>query len=199
MKSIKNKEFFSKGKRGFIYVGMIGAKKVAIKTKNPRSKAVGRIENEANWLKKLNKKGIGPKFVEFKNDNLVYEFAEGEFILDWLINKDKSSIKEVLKAIFMQCRELDKLKVNKEEMHNPIKHIVVGTTITLLDFERCKKTEKPQNVTQFCQFVMSKKLKTILSKKGIRVNNKKLIKLLKEYKKDYSEKKFNEALKMVMG
>ena len=40
-------------------------KKVVIKIKNPKSEALGRMENEANYLKILNKKGIGPKFIRY--------------------------------------------------------------------------------------------------------------------------------------
>ena len=60
-----NKEFFTKGKRGFIYTAKLGKKKIAIKEKNPESKAQSRIEFEAYWLKKLNKHKIGPKFIFF--------------------------------------------------------------------------------------------------------------------------------------
>ena len=51
---IKSKKFFAKGKRGFIYTAKLGKKKIAIKEKNPESKAQSRIEFEAYWLKKLN-------------------------------------------------------------------------------------------------------------------------------------------------
>jgi len=197
MLKIKNKSFFSKGKRGIIYVGSVGNKKVAIKQKNPRSKAIGRIKNETSWLRLLNKKNIGPKFVAFEDNSLIYEFAEGDFVLDWIKKNNFKKIKKILRNILIQCRELDKLMVNKEEMHNPVKHIVIGKKVTLLDFERCKKTRKPQNVTQFCQFIMSYKLKRILTKKGFNIENKKLILILKKYKKSYNQKEFNEILNVL--
>ncbi len=197
MLKIKDKRFFSKGKRGIIYKGFIGNKKIAIKIKNPASKAINRIENETRWLKILNKKGIGPKFIAFEKGKLIYGFVEGDFILDWIEKNDSKNIRKVLREVLVQCRAMDKLKVNKEEMHNPTKHIVVGKKVVLLDFERCNETKKPHNVTQFCQFIMSKKLSLILNKKKIKINNKKLIKLLKEYKQDYTEKKFKEILKFL--
>jgi len=63
----------------------------------------------------------------------------------------------VLKNVFEQCYKMDKLGLNKEEMHHPVKHIVVqknGKPV-LLDFERCKSRKRQHNVTQFCQFVIS--------------------------------------------
>ena len=81
---------------------------------------------------------------------------------------------------------LDKLKVNKFEMHRITTNvIVVKNNPVLIDFERCKRVLEPKNVTQFSQF---------LFKKGKYGNQEKLIKLLKEYKSDFSEKSYKELL-----
>ena len=117
---IKSKKFFAKGKRGFIYTAKLGKKKIAIKEKNPESKAQSRIEFEARWLKKLNKYKIGPKFISFKNDSLAYEFVEGIFIEKFIENSTKRDIKKVLRDLFNQMFLLDELGINKEEMENEI-------------------------------------------------------------------------------
>ena len=83
-KEIKNKEFLAKGKRGIVYTASYGGGKVVIKEKNPKSTAINRIYNEANFLKKLNKVGIGPKFIAFFDDILVMEFVEGMLISNLL-------------------------------------------------------------------------------------------------------------------
>jgi len=50
--------------------------------------------------------------------------------------------------------------VNKFEMHHPTKHILIKAgkpsrkTVVMIDFERCRWTEKPKNVTQFVQFLL---------------------------------------------
>jgi len=46
---------------------------------------------------------------------------------------------------------MDKLKINKEEMSHPQKHIIIdkNNNLTLIDFERAHYTIKPSNVTQF--------------------------------------------------
>ena len=112
---VRNKEFFAKGKRGFIYTAKLGKKKIAIKEKNPESKAQSRIEFEAYWLKKLNKYKIGPKFISFKNNSLAYEFVEGIFIMDFVINSTEKDIRKVLRDIFDQMFLLDKLKPAEAE------------------------------------------------------------------------------------
>jgi len=173
-------KYLAKGKRGRIYVE--GG--VALKKSSP-----ARVKNESKWLKILNKRSIGPKLIEVKKDYFKYIFIRGDFILDYFkMNNPKPVILDVLK----QCRILDKLKINKLEMHNPHKHIIIENNKPfLIDFERAYETEKPKNVTQFCQFLMSKKVRSILKYK---INKKRLIGLLKKYKDNETEKNFNEII-----
>jgi putative serine/threonine protein kinase len=172
--------YLTKGKRGKIYVqGSIAIKKSLSK----------RVKNESSWLKILNKYKIGPKLIEVKKDYFKYEFIKGEFILDYF--KSNNPLPVIIN-ILKQCRTMDKLNVNKLEMHNPYKHIIIrNKKPVMIDFERAYKTEKPKNVTQFCQFIMSRKVQEIL-KWGI--NKKELITLLRKYKKNQTEKNFNEII-----
>lgn len=196
---MKNKEFFAKGKRGFIYTAKLGRKKIAIKEKNPESKAENRIEIEAYWLKRLNKHKIGPKFLFFKNNSLVYEFIEGIFLEEFVKNSTKTKIKKLLKGVFNQMFILDKLGINKEEMHHPYKHIIItkNNKPVLLDFERANNTEKPSNVTQFCQCVTSTNMINLFKPKGIKINKKKIRTSARKYKKEINRKNLNEILKII--
>ena len=196
---VRKKEFFAKGKRGFIYTAKLGNKKIAIKEKNPESKAQSRIEFEAYWLKKLNKYKIGPKFISFKNDSLAYEFVEGIFIMDFVINSTEKDIRKVLRDIFDQMFLLDKLGINKEEMHHPYKHIVITKRKkpVLLDFERANNTEKPSNVTQFCQYITSTNFHALLNEKGLKVNIRKVRAAARKYKHNINKKNFKEIISLV--
>ena len=189
---VRNKEFFAKGKRGFIYTAKLGKKKIAIKEKNPASKAQSRIEIEAYWLKKLNKYKIGPKFISFKDDSLAYEFVEGIFIMDFVINSTEKDIRKVLRDIFDQMYLLDNLGINKEEMHHPYKHILItkNKKSVLLDFERSNNTQKPSNVTQFCQCITSTNFNSLLKAKGLNVNIRKVRAAAKKYKNNINKKNF---------
>lgn len=210
-RKIKNIKKLTKGHRGLIYTGNLKGKKIAIKIKNPESKAVGRIKNESNYLKLLNKHKIGSKLLFFSNDYFVYEFISGDFIEDFIKKSSKTAIIKVLKDVFNQMFVLDKLGINKEEMHHPVKHIIVSkkpvlvdarkskisgisktTKVVLIDFERCHKTLKPHNVTQFCQYII--KLSKLLKEKGIVVDKNKIIRLSKKYKKDMSRKNLGLVL-----
>ncbi|MBL7051191.1 hypothetical protein ISS04_03450 [Candidatus Woesearchaeota archaeon] len=196
---LNEKEFFAKGKRGFIYTAKLGRKKIAIKEKNPESKANSRIEIEAYWLKKLNKHKIGPKFLFFKNNSLAYEFIEGIFLEEFIKNSTKTKIKKLLKDVFNQMFILDKLGINKEEMHHPYKHIIItkNNKPVLLDFERANNTEKPSNVTQFCQCVTSSNITQQLKEKGFNINKNKIRTSAKKYKKEINKKFFNEIIKLI--
>jgi len=196
---IKHVKKFTKGHRGVIYAGKLNGKKVAIKIQRPDIQ-VKTIENEINCLKVLSKKKIGPKVIFSGKDYFVYEFIEGRFIKDFIDKtKDRKIIKKILKDVMLQCRTLDKLEMNKEEMHHPYKHVIVAdkNKAVLVDFERCRKTRDPKNVTQFCQYLISGKMNHLLSEKGIKINREKIIELAKNYKKDFKNKSFLEILKIL--
>jgi len=198
---IKNVAYLSKGKRGVIYTASYNGKKVAIKTKNKDSFAVGRIENEFKTLKKLNKCGIGPKVLLFhkgKKDGsyMLYKFVEGEFILDYIEkNQNAKLVSSLLRKIFYQLYKMDKLGINKEEMHRPIKHIIISKNKpVMIDFEKAYATDNPHNVTQFMQFLTRKDCSLLLIKSGIKIELKNVISSAKKYKQSKSQKALNELL-----
>jgi|TARA_Y100000310_G_scaffold93932_1_gene91538 release factor glutamine methyltransferase len=194
-KKIKNIKFFAMGKRGLIFIGKYNNKKVAVKIKNPESRAIFRINNETNFLKILNKKNIGPKLLFSDKDYLIYEFVDGYFINDYLKINEKENIKRMLKNIFEQLFVMDKLKINKEEMSHPVKHIIINKKKpVLIDFERAHHTIKPGNVTQFCDFLISNNIKTALKNNKIKINNKKVITLAKKYKNNINKNNLNKII-----
>jgi len=175
---IKDLKFLAKGKRSKVYVGFLKKKKVAVKVSK-------RAEIEEKWLRLLNKKKMGPKLIKVEKDKLIYEFVEGKRIGDCL--KDKN-IKIILRKVLKQCRILDRLKINKKELVNPYKHIIIkGNEVKMIDFERCHKVKRGKNVTQFGEYLMRMKL----------VPRKEFTRILKDYKKKENEKNFNKILKRI--
>ncbi len=173
-------DIIGKGKRGIVRRGTYGTLDVAIKIVNPKSEAICRIENEGNWLKKLNKKKIGPKFYFLNASMLVMGYLEGVHLEKFMKKSDRT--KDVLKSILQQCRSMDKMHVDKNEMHRITKNcIVVNNNPVLIDFERCRYSIKPKNVTQFCQFLM---------RTGFCKDKKNVLQALQEYKFYMSEKNF---------
>lgn len=194
-KNISNVKYFAKGHRGLLFTGTCINKRIAVKIKNPQSAAVGRIENEAKWLERLNRHNIGPKLLFFDKDCFAYEYIDGDFIADYIQKSDKSSIKKAIKNIFRQMFILDKLKVDKEEMHHPLKHIITRKNKPyLIDFERAHYAKSPKNVTQFCQFIMGGYLDSILKSKKIKISRQKIIRLAKIYKSSQTNANFKKIL-----
>ena len=196
-KGIKNLTYLTRGKRGLIYEGKYKNKEVVVKIKKPDSAAEGRIANEEKWLKILNKKGIAPKLLLSDNDFLCCEYVKGEFILDYFKKRNKKEIIAVIKTMLEQMLVLDSLKMNKEEMHRPFRHIIIDSKNKpwLIDFERCYETEKPKNTTQFCQFLLNSEEE--LRRKEICLNRQELMDSAKEYKNEQSKKNFNRIIRLV--
>ena len=193
---LKDLKRFSRGHRGLIFTAKKDKMRIAIKVQRPDSEA-RTINREADVLRDLNKHRIGPKILFSGDDFFAYKFVEGEFIVEALKKRDKKGVISVLHDVFDQMRTLDVLHYNKEEMHHPLKHVIVGRKTVLLDFERCRKTEKPQNVTQFCQFVTSRSLAPLLEEKGLESHREAILKLAKEYKKDYEQATFEKLVSLI--
>lgn len=206
-KGVKNIHYFTHGQRGDIFIGEHKNKKIAIKARREESRAEKRLPNEAKWLRLLNRQNIGPKLLFFGKvsgkDYLACRFAEGKFILDFIREKEEKNkndsciIRKVIVSVLKQCFLLDRLGANKEEMHRPLKHIIIrrDNQPVLIDFERSHKTSKPHNVTQFAEFIA--RIARELKKKGIKVNPNELRMLAGEYKKSFSEDSLENIIKAV--
>ncbi|MAG60603.1 hypothetical protein CL619_02335 [archaeon] len=193
--------YLSKGARGMVFKGkfdlnfnqkkFLASKKirdVAIKIRLESSKAPGTLTLEARNLRLVNKKGIGPKLYYEHKYFLIMELVEGIAFDKFLEEKGKKSeiSKKAVIALLHQAFLLDKMKLQKEEMHRPYSNVIVSeingqVKLTLLDFERCRNSENPSNVTQVISYLM---------KSGF-LDSKEGIKLAEEYKGSYSEEKFN--------
>ncbi|MFW6450043.1 MAG: hypothetical protein ACOCZ6_03230, partial [Nanoarchaeota archaeon] len=143
---------------------------------------IGRIKNEVDMLKRLNKYNIGPKFLFSGENYLVYVFAKGVMFPEYIRENNKEKIIKVLENIFSQLQKLDDLGINKEEMHKPNKHIVIGKHVTMIDFERARFTKKPQNITQFVKYLTSGNIRPILQDKSFTFQGDKLIDMSKNYR-----------------
>lgn len=205
VKDVEHIEYFTKGHRGMLFTAIYKKRKVVIKIKNPKSTALGRMENEANNLKVLNKKGIGPKLIYYdkKHDYFYYDYVDGEFFpifAEHCTKKNKALVKKIIKQVFIQCFRMDKLKINKEEMHHPYKHIIIDRKTkkpVLVDFERAHKSKEPVNVTQFSSYIISGFIAQLLKQKGIKVNKDRVIAAAKKYKKKVSKANLDRIVALI--
>jgi|SRR3989344_6178164 len=183
----------AKGHRSVVYLTNYNGKKAIKKVEKENISAINRIQNEITWLKKLNKYDITPKFYTFGKNYFICEYITGKRIISYLENSKKPI--KVIKEILKQCRILDKLHIDKKEMSNPYKHIIIRRNKPIMiDFERAKFSLKPSNVTAFFSFLTSGKILTILNKKKIDINKYELKLLLQKYKKSYFDNDFEELI-----
>jgi release factor glutamine methyltransferase len=195
----KRISFLAQGKRGMVYVGDWQGKRAVFKMKLPKSQAHGAIGREAHYQQKVNKFGVGPMFYAYEDDILIREYIEGERINDYLTHASSKRIREVIKEIFRQARVLDKAGLEKQEMTNPYKHILVNDKrIVMIDFERCRQTEKPGNVTQLVQWLGGDEVMPMLQGKGLTYDIAELRKLAGKYKQSRTEQDFEALLAAIL-
>lgn len=131
------------------------------KTQHDATTALQPIVLEAQQLKLVNELGIGPRLEFFNEDVVIMQYVQGDAIGDWLQKTTTvDAIIAVTQDVLTQCVLLDEAGINKFEMTNPYKHVIIGgvdnLTCTMIDFERAKKTIRPKNVSQFKEFVKNR-------------------------------------------
>ncbi len=187
LKKISNPRLHAKGKRGLVFRAEYGKKDVAVKVKNPKTKAFNIIQHEAKMLEKLNEYRIGPELIECGKEYIIMEFIDGENIEDFVRDHSKEKIRKVITEVFDKLYVLDKIKINKEEMHRPYKHIIVGERVVLIDFERARTKQNTHNVTQFCNY-LSRSIRDELEKKGFDIKTKEIDIAAANYSKNKTKK-----------
>jgi HemK-related putative methylase len=186
-----------KGHRGFVETITIRPErkeKIAVK-KYSRTEFYD-AQKEFKFIKILNRKGIGPKAYSFNRgeNSIIIEYIEGERIIDFMKSHSKKEIIEVITKVLDQLIIMDIMMINKQEMTNPYKHIIIREKDGLyepvmIDFERAQKTDRPKNITQFIQFLTSGRLEHIFKEKDIKVDKERLMDIAKSYKDNKNVKK----------
>ncbi len=180
---IKNLQKIGEGWRGNIFKGEFKGKTLAFKVPS-EPVHIHPILKEGEILKIVNKSGIGGKLALQGEDFIAYEFIEGEE-LRHVINKQNA--KRILSQVLEQARELDKLQITKEEMHRLHANVLVDKNLKvyLIDFERAKKSEKPKNITQFVQFLITGGTEYLGE-----FEKEKAIELMRNYKSNQNEENY---------
>jgi HemK-related putative methylase len=190
--------YFAKGKRGLVYKGVYVKKTVVIKVQHPHAETSSTVPFEAQWLKKLNSKKIGPKIFFNTEHFLVMEFVDGFLFEEYIKTQSKHHILRMIHTLCKQMYLLDTLGINKYEMNHPDKHIIIRNHIPILiDFERCRYTEDPKNVTQFVHYLCSKRISSLLEKKNVHPGRNKLFDAAKKYKLNRTKENYKEIIQLI--
>jgi putative serine/threonine protein kinase len=110
---------------------------------------------EVRYLNILQRRGFVPKVYSFDPNNLTIEmeFVNGLTIRDFVKEREFDEIVNVLKKSLDICFYLDRMRIQKEEMNHPHKHIIIADRVVFIDFERAYENPNPSNVTQFLEYI----------------------------------------------
>lgn len=179
LNNISNIKYLARGKHSKVLEGLYKEKKIIIKIANEQH-----IEKEIFFDNKLKGEFFINNIIFFGKNYFIREKASGLFINDFLLKKEKNQIILILNKCLEISKRLDELKINKFEMTNPYKHILIdeNNNIKMIDFERCIYSENPKNTRQFLNYI--RKNKENLEKKQIYIDEKKLDSLGKKLKEN---------------
>ncbi len=121
------------------------------------------FNKELKALSELENLNIAPKLYDWDTSKLTIwmEYLVGPSFDDLLKGKLKLSgelILEAIRQVLYISARLDKLGIQKEEMHRPFKHVILVNLkplkVKLIDFDRAYRARKPSNLTGFLSFLI---------------------------------------------
>jgi putative serine/threonine protein kinase len=190
-----------KGYTGVVILAKKGAKRVALKirrTDSPRESMV----KETTLLEAANKAKVGPILIESSDNFVVMEYLDGKKIYDWIKELKgrgrATKLKSVIKKVLDDCHSLDRAGLDHGELSNITKHVIVGKSVTIIDFESSSLERKVSNVTSATQAVLigsglAKMVRRIYSAPS----KQKIIKSLRQYKEDQTQESFDKVLEVL--
>ena len=191
-----------KGYVGVVVLTKYKAREVALKIRRIDASR-SEMDSEARLLRLANEVGVGPKLIDSSKNFMIMEYLEGKKIIDWIGElKGKGSaakLRMVIKKVLEDCYNLDKIHLDHGELSHIHKHVIVGKSISIIDFESASVNRRVSNVTSATQSIFIGSGISKLVKKIIKESHRgKLIISLRKYKGEQSRKNF-EAILDVLG
>lgn len=187
-----------KGYAGIVILAKKGTKSVALKirrTDSPRKT----MDQETILLQAANKADVGPILFHSSKNFIVMEYLDGRKIFDWISDLEgkgsATKLKTVIKKVLSDCYKLDAAGIDHGELSNITKHVIVGKSIKMIDFESSSLERRVSNVTSATQAIfigsgLAKKVQKIYSVPS----RPKIISVLREYKKQPTQQSFDNVL-----
>jgi putative serine/threonine protein kinase len=198
---LNNINVLGKGYVGVVVLSKLHKKNAALKIRRIDSSRQ-EMKSEAKLLKLANKSGVGPKLIDSSKNFLIMEYLDGKKISDWVSElKGKGSaikLRTVIRQVLEDCYKLDTIHLDHGELSYIHKHVIVGKSPCIIDFESASTNRRTSNVTSATQSIFIGSVLANMVKKIIKVpTKKKMIPPLKKYKHDQSRENFDEILKML--
>jgi len=198
---LNNIRVLGKGYVGVVVLSRLRKKDVALKIRRIDSSR-SEMKSEAKLLKIANKVSVGPSLIDSSKNFIIMEYVEGQKITDWVRElKGKGSaakLKSVVRQVLEDCHTLDKIHLDHGELSYIHKHVIVGKSPCIIDFESASTNRRTSNVTSATQSIFIGSALSNIVKNVMKIpNKKKMIAPLKKYKHDQSRENFDEILKML--
>lgn len=198
---IGKQNVLGKGYTGIVILAKLGSKKVALKirrTDSPRPT----MDDEAVLLAAANRAGVGPKILKSSRNFVVMEYLDGKKIIEWISELGGSGsaakLKKVIKKILEDCYSLDRVGLDHGELSNITKHVIVGKSIKIIDFESSSFQRKVSNVTSATQAIyIGSGLAKMVSRIYKVPPKQKIISALRDYKQSRSQESFEKILEVL--
>lgn len=189
-----------KGYSGVVLGARWKRRSVALKirrTDSPRRT----MASEARLLSLANAAGVGPKIFAHSRDALVMEHIKGARISDWLCALkgpgSAARVRRVLRRVLELCYSLDSAGLDHGELSMISKHAIVGDSdsVAIIDFESASSSRQVSNVTSAMQALAVGASLSVHVRRRCKIpERRKVIALLREYKKSKSEPAFASLL-----
>ena len=198
---VNNVPVLGKGHVGIVVLSRLGREKVALKIRRMDSSRDD-MKGEAKLLKLANVVNVGPKIFVSSKNFMVMEYVEGKKIIDWVGElKGKGSaakLRTVIRKILEDCHSLDRACLDHGELSYIYKHVIVGKTPCIIDFESSSVNRRTSNVTSAAQGILIGSGLSNMVKKIIKTPSKRqMVESLKKYKHDQSREKFDHDMKVL--
>lgn len=190
-----------KGYVGVVVLSKYKTKDVALKIRRIDSSRP-EMESESKLLRLANQIDVGPKLIASSKNFMIMEYLEGKKIISWIGElKGKGSaakLRAVIKKVLENCYNLDKIRLDHGELSHIHKHVIVGKSVCIIDFESASVNRRTSNVTSATQSIfIGSGIAKIVKKIIKQPQKKKLIESLRKYKNNQSRKNFEEVLQVL--
>ena len=200
---INNFHILGKGHNGIVVGAMDKNKRVyALKIRRIDSSRQDSL-HEVNLQKKANSIGIGPKIFNYSKNFILMELIPGLPIIRFVDLQEINTTKlfGIVKKIFYQCYQLDKIHLDHGELNKINNHVFISlpnNNIHIIDFESSSMDRKPSNVTSVTQsLLLYGKLARIVKEYLSIPSHDTIIQVLQQYKKNQSKENFEQLLSLI--
>jgi len=198
---LNNIHVLGKGYVGVVVLSKLHKKDVALKIRRIDSSR-SEMKSEAKLLKLANKVNVGPKLIDSSKNFIIMDYVVGQKITDWVRElKGRGSaakLKSIVRQVLEDCHTLDTIHLDHGELSYIHKHVIVGESPCIIDFESGSTNRRTSNVTSATQSIFIGSALSSVVKNIIKIpNKKKLIDPLKKYKHEQSRENFDQILKML--